>query len=100
MKKLVNYLLLLSGLTAMAQLQWAPLTSIGDNINNQRFDDVFFLNENLGWAANGYYATIYKTTDGGQTWVTQLAEFTPALPINTYFRNVEFLNENIGFWAL
>ncbi|MEN9322330.1 MAG: hypothetical protein RL699_110 [Bacteroidota bacterium] len=97
MKKLVNYLLLLSGLTAMAQLQWAPLTSIGDNINNQRFDDVFFLNENLGWAANGYYATIYKTTDGGQTWVTQLAEFTPALPINTYFRNVEFLNENIGF---
>lgn len=97
MKKLVNYILLLSGLTAMAQLQWAPLTSIGDNINNQRFDDVFFLNENLGWAANGYYATIYKTTDGGQTWVTQLAEFTPALPINTYFRNVEFLNENIGF---
>ena len=58
---------------------------------------MFFLNENLGWAANGYYASIYKTTDGGQTWVTQLAEFTPEFPINSYFRNVEFLNENIGF---
>ena len=97
MKKIFHLLIVFQSFNALAQLQWAPLTSIGDNINGQRFDDVFFLNENLGWAANGYYATLYKTTDGGQTWVTQLAEFTPALPINTYFRNVEFLNENIGF---
>ncbi len=97
MKKIVSFLLVFQSFSAFAQLQWAPLTSLGDNINNQRFDDVFFLNENLGWAANGYYAAIYKTTDGGQTWITQLAESTPQLPINTYFRNVEFLNENVGF---
>ena len=97
MKKIVSFLLVFQSFSAVAQLQWAPLTSLGDNINNQRFDDVFFLNENLGWAANGYYAAIYKTTDSGQTWVTQLAESTPQLPINTYFRNVEFLNENVGF---
>lgn len=97
MKKIICLLVVFQGFTALAQLQWAPLTSMGTNINNQRFDDVFFLNENLGWAANGYYAAIYKTTDGGQTWVTQLAESTPQLPLNTYFRNVEFLNENIGF---
>ena len=97
MKKIISLLVVFQGFTALAQLQWAPLTSMGTNINNQRFDDVFFLNENLGWAANGYYAAIYKTTDGGQTWVNQLAESTPQLPLNTYFRNVEFLNENIGF---
>lgn len=28
------------------------------NINNQRFDDIFFLDENTGWAANGFYAAV------------------------------------------
>lgn len=91
------FLLLLATVSATAQLQWRPLTSILENVNNQRFDDVFFLNENLGWAANGSAASIYKTTDGGVNWTLQLAEQTAELPGNFYFRNVEFLNENIGF---
>lgn len=90
-------LLLLFSVSAFAQLEWRPLTSIITNGGNQRFDDVFFLNENLGWAANGAYATVYKTTDGGDTWVQQLGEDTPQLPGNYYFRNIEFLNENVGF---
>lgn len=56
-----------------------------------RYDDVFFLNENLGWAADGVGASVYKTTNGGETWQHQLS--TDA----DYFRNIEFLNENIGF---
>ncbi len=70
-------------------------TSITSNLNGQRFDDVFFLNENEGWAANGYYAAVYKTIDGGITWTEQLNE--AMLGGSYYFRNIEFLNSNIGF---
>lgn len=92
------YLLLLCSISLTAQLQWRPLTSILSNGNNQRFDDVFFLDENLGWAVNGAYAAVYKTTNGGITWINQLSEETPFLPgSNYYFRNIEFINENIGF---
>lgn len=80
---------------ASAQLTWSPLPNIALNSNGQRFDDVFFLNENLGWAANGYFAAVYKTTNGGITWTEQLNE--SMLGSNHYFRNIEFLNENIGF---
>lgn len=91
------YILLLFSATLSAQLQWRPLTSILTNVDNQRFDDIFFLNENLGWAANGAYAAIYKTTDGGATWSFKGGEGTTQFPGNWYFRNVEFLDENIGF---
>lgn len=91
------FLLFFFTISLSAQLQWRPLTSILSNINNQRFDDVFFLNDNLGWAVNGAYAAVYKTTDGGATWINQLSEKTPSLPGDYYFRNIEFLNENIGF---
>ena len=56
-----------------------------------RYDDIFFLNENLGWAADGWGYSVYKTTDGGQNWDLQL--YTD----EQYLRNIEFLNENIGF---
>ncbi|MFT3795518.1 YCF48-related protein [Flavobacterium sp.] len=94
MKKI--YLLLLIAFSASAQ-EWQAVPSLPVNANHQRFDDVFFLNDNLGWAANGSNAAIYKTTDGGLTWTLQIAEQTAQLPGNYYFRNVEFLNENIGF---
>ncbi|WP_418509304.1 YCF48-related protein [Corallibacter sp.] len=70
-------------------------TNILDNTGGQRFDDVFFLTETTGWAANGYYAAVYKTIDGGQTWTEQLNQSD--LGGNYYFRNIEFLNANIGF---
>jgi photosystem II stability/assembly factor-like uncharacterized protein len=89
------YVLLLLSTFASAQLTWSPLPNIASNLNGQRFDDVFFLNENLGWAANGYYASVYKTTDGGTTWTQQLSN--AILGSNHYFRNIEFLNENVGF---
>lgn len=89
-------LIILFSLSVSAQLQWRPM-NLPVNENNQRFDDIFFLTEDLGWAANGAYATIYKTTDGGATWVAQLSEYSELLPGNRYFRSVEFLNENIGF---
>ncbi|MGB6269019.1 MAG: hypothetical protein WBF67_08420 [Olleya sp.] len=51
-----------------AQSTWQSVPDIAPNVNNQHFDDVFFLNADLGMAANGYYAAVYKTTDGGTTW--------------------------------
>ena len=89
MKKWYCFLFLVS-ISLHAQLQWRPLTSMVSNGNNQRFDDVFFLNDNLGWALNGAYAAVYKTTDGGITWENQLAELTTALPGNYYFRNIVY----------
>ncbi len=93
MKKL--YFLLLLSSFASAQFTWTPLPSAAVNTNGQRFDDVFFLNENVGWAANGFFAAVYKTTDGGINWTLQTNN--AILGSNHYFRNIEFLDENIGF---
>lgn len=88
------FILFLAGFL-LSQPTWQAVPNITPNINNQRFDDVFFLDENLGWAANGYYASVHKTTDGGLTWIKQLDEVD--IPGDFYFRNIHFLNENIGF---
>ena len=93
MKKYYFLLLLITSISN-AQLTWSPITSIPANPGVQRFDDVFFLNENLGWAVNGYYSGLFKTTDGGITWTQQITNGQFGYK---YFRNVEFLNENIGF---
>ncbi len=85
----------LISLNIHAQPNWQTLVNAPSNINNQRFDDVFFIDENIGWAANGYYASVYKTIDGGQTWTEQLNE--AMLGGSYYFRNIEFLNLDIGF---
>jgi len=93
--KLTTVFSLLLSISLSSQSTWQPAPNIISNPNGQRFDDVFFLNENLGWAANGYYAAIYKTTDGGLNWSEQLNEND--ISGGYYFRNIEFLNENIGF---
>ena len=82
-------------LMAFAQPTWQKLPNAISNSNTQRYDDVFFIDENIGWAANGLYAAVFKTIDGGLTWTEQLNE--AILGGNYYFRNIEFLNVNIGF---
>jgi photosystem II stability/assembly factor-like uncharacterized protein len=93
--RLLCFICLLLCLNVSAQATWQPLPNIISNTNNQRFDDVFFIDENIGWAANGYYAAVYKTIDGGKNWNEQLNEST--LGSHHYFRNIEFLNNDIGF---
>ena len=53
-------------------------------------DDIFFLTPELGWYVNGA-GRIYKTTDGGRTWVKKLDK------PGTYFRCIGFADENRGF---
>ncbi|MFL1011866.1 YCF48-related protein [Flavisericum labens] len=93
--KFLLFVFLVFYLNVSAQATWQPVTNIFSNTNNQRFDDIFFIDKNIGWAANGYYAAVYKTTDGGKNWIEQLNEVT--LEGNYYFRTIEFLNEDIGF---
>ncbi|WP_299050133.1 T9SS type A sorting domain-containing protein [uncultured Polaribacter sp.] len=97
MKKLhiILMLLLLNINFCVAQnFNWQSVESI-TNIDNQRFDDVFFLDKNTGWAANGFHAEVYKTIDGGVNWTKQLDGAD--LGTGLYFRNIEFLNADIGF---
>ncbi|WP_298120090.1 T9SS type A sorting domain-containing protein [Flavobacterium sp.] len=95
MRNLYFFFILVSNLT-LAQYNWTPLTTIPSNgASGQRFDDVFFLDENIGWAANGGFGDVYKTIDGGATWTLQANSAT--LGSSHYFRNIEFLNANIGF---
>lgn len=95
MKKLTLFFLFVSNF--LSSQTWQPLNAIPSNsiASNQRFDDVFFLNENLGWAANGGFSEVFKTTDGGLNWVSQVTG--TMLGSYHYFRNIEFLDENIGF---
>lgn len=94
MKK-IHFLLVFFTNVVLAQYNWSPITSIAANGGGQRFDDVFFLDENVGWAANGGYAAVYKTTDGGTNWTLQTN--SAMLGSSHYFRNIEFLNSNVGF---
>ncbi|MDT0559640.1 YCF48-related protein [Ichthyenterobacterium sp. W332] len=92
MKATIVFLLLF---TTFNYAQTWQETSTPANSNGQRYDDVFFLDEMVGWAANGYYSAVYKTIDGGLTWTEQFNGND--IPGNYYFRNIEFLDENIGF---
>lgn len=55
-----------------------------------RYDDVYFLDTDTGWAVNSS-GEIFKTENGGYTW---LELYTNS---NYYFRSVEFINGTIGF---
>ena len=54
-----------------------------------RYEDVFFLNTELGWvaASNG---SVFRTQDGGNTW-------EEVLDTGDYLRTIDFLDENTGF---
>lgn len=56
-----------------------------------RYDDVFFLDQNTGWALNSTGNIVSKTTDGGLTWNWQFNSN------GEHLRNIVFLNQDIGF---
>ncbi|WP_115463269.1 YCF48-related protein [Winogradskyella aurantiaca] len=93
--KLILLCVLSISLGLVAQPTWQNLPDAVSNPNNQRFDDVYFINGHTGWAANGAFASVYKTSDGGMTWTEQLSESD--LSGNFYFRAIEFLNADVGF---
>lgn len=73
--------------TLPADAKWQKLDTVAFR---GKQDDIFFLNPNLGWYVNGG-GKIYKTTDGGKTWVEKWSK------PGTYFRTVGFVDEKLGF---
>lgn len=86
------------GSFAQAQYYWealpnAPIT--------WRFDDMYFLNPQEGWAINPYYsyltpnqyARVVHTTDGGQSWETLLDSSV------TFIRSVGFADSQTGWFG-
>jgi photosystem II stability/assembly factor-like uncharacterized protein len=71
------------------QLTWRPLG--GDELVARRYDDVFFLTPELGWAVNSD-AEVWRTADGGATW-------GPPVPIPgaVYLRCIGFATETRGW---
>ncbi len=60
-------------------------------MNSSRIDDGWFINERLGWVANGI-GQIWRTTNGGGTWVKQYDNRS------IYFRSITFADSLRG-WA-
>ncbi len=55
----------------------------------QRHDDMFFVNPNVGWVANGF-GKVYRTTDSGETWDEIASE-------GVFMRSIGFANEQKGW---
>jgi photosystem II stability/assembly factor-like uncharacterized protein len=88
MTKYFTLLVLLVAIKSQAQFTWKKLTNAPTNGGKQ--DDVFFTYFDTGWSVNGS-GRIYKTTNGGNSWIQQrnLA--------GTYFRCIGFINNQYGF---
>lgn len=56
-------------------LNWQKL-DFDDDANGLRLLTVFFLNENVGWVG-GFNKHIFKTTDGGNSWLMQQSGSSP-----------------------
>jgi photosystem II stability/assembly factor-like uncharacterized protein len=71
-----------------AQYDWGLLGNSPQN--GQKQDDVFLVNEQLGWSVNGS-GRVFRTTDGGASWTQQLNQ------PGSYFRCIGFLDSLNGF---
>lgn len=80
------FLTILSVQNTFAQSSWEALPTAP---NGPRHDDGYFINENLGWVVNGN-GQIWKTTNGGNTWVKQFDKGT------VYFRSIGMLDSLHG----
>lgn len=70
--------------------------ALPENAANRSYNSVFFVDENIGFAAGGNQSndsiqTIIKTTDGGNSWSLVYEE------LGYWLKSIYFVNENIGF---
>jgi photosystem II stability/assembly factor-like uncharacterized protein len=94
--KFTLLLFIVSSTFCCGQYTWQVLP--GAPISH-RFDDFYFINPNVGWAINpnyGYltpnqYGRIFRTYDGGSTWI-KLVDSS-----NTFFRSVGFADSLNGW---
>ena len=76
---------------AAVELTWSPTTAK----RARRYDDVFFVTPEIGWAINSN-AEVIHTRDGGRSWTTQtILHDVGEQPI--YPRCIQFANATRGF---
>ena len=66
-------------------------TNFDYTANSSRINDIFFVNPQIGFVANGI-GQIHRTTDGGITWTRQLNKGT-----FTHFRSIGFFDSLNGY---
>jgi photosystem II stability/assembly factor-like uncharacterized protein len=88
MKKLVLFIATLLALSTTINSQWYP---IGENPAGV-FSIIKFADENIGWGCRNDPMKIFKTTDGGASW---LVNYEPWAPITSIF----FLDANHGWFS-
>jgi photosystem II stability/assembly factor-like uncharacterized protein len=76
--------------TSFDKFSWRRTNAPGSTEPGYRTDDVFFIDENTGWAVNAD-GNIIKTSDGGDSWAQQ-AHFD-----DVYLRSVGFANASTGW---
>lgn len=73
--------------TILAQGGWEVVP--GAPHTNERFDDVSFINDSVGFT--GFGNKIYKTFNKGDTWTQVQSDKT------LFFRSLEFLDDSLGY---
>lgn len=76
---------------AVASARWRRLEAAPSLKGGAKQDDVFFLDAQRGFLANGPEQTLYETNDGGTTWGS-VFQSSP-----TFFRALLFLDDQHGF---
>lgn len=66
---------------------------VSDQNVSATIEDIFFLDENIGFVAQKY-RTVSKTIDGGKNWL-QIMKDTTSTVVNNY--GIQFINEDVGF---
>jgi photosystem II stability/assembly factor-like uncharacterized protein len=69
---------------------WRRTNAPGSTVSGFRTDDIWFADATTGWGVNSE-GNIIKTTDGGDSWITQ-AQFE-----DVYLRSVGFANATVGW---
>ncbi|MEO6035593.1 MAG: immunoglobulin domain-containing protein, partial [Verrucomicrobiota bacterium] len=87
---LIGFLVILLATRAFSQ---TPVWTQSANYpgSTSRNDDIHFLDETNGWAAAGGTGQIFKTTDGGKTWVLKFTK------TGAHFRSIGFVSAQRGF---
>lgn len=87
--RLIFFLLILKiTLLPQSNLNWTTLTN--PSTQTSRYNDVCFVNPNIGWACNGV-GQLFKTTNSGATWQKQIDH------PQSHFRSVVFFDSLNGW---
>jgi photosystem II stability/assembly factor-like uncharacterized protein len=86
---LLSFSMLIEAPAVLAQgVGWTQMAN-SPGVNTVRHDDIYFTDPTNGWATQ--YNYIYRTTNGGNTWTTNL------VLAGTHFRSIGFATTKTGF---